>query len=80
MIRLSFLLNGRVAASALALGLTVSACATAPVGTPQVLPEATAGAFVADTGQGTVSAPARDDWWQLYDDPLLDALVLQALG
>ena len=80
MIRLSSLLKGRVAASALALGLTVSACATAPVGTPQVLPEATAGGFVADTGQGTVSAPARDDWWRLYDDPMLDALVLQALG
>ena len=79
MIRLSSLLKGRVAASALALGLTVSACATAPEVGPAAVPDSAAGPFLSQRAGATTLAPVRDDWWRLYDDPLLDALVLQAL-
>lgn len=79
MIRLSSLLKGRVAASALALGLAVSACATAPEVGPAAVPDSAAGPFLSQRAGATTLAPVRDDWWRLYDDPLLDALVLQAL-
>lgn len=79
MIRLSYLLKGRVAASALALGLAVSACATAPEVGPATVPDSAAGPFLSQRAGETTLAPVRDDWWRLYDDPLLDTLVVQAL-
>ena len=38
------------------------------------------GPFMGAATAGLSQADARDDWWRLYDDPALDALVREALG
>ena len=59
----------------LALGL--SACMTAPSPLPTIaLPTAT-GPFATLPVASITAVP--DDWWQLYDDPLLDRLVQASL-
>ncbi len=44
------------------------------------LPPPASGAFIGQGLTTQVSAQARSDWWRLYDDPVLDGLVLQALA
>jgi outer membrane protein, multidrug efflux system len=59
----------------------LSACAVGPGAPEATLPPPASGAFI---GQGLTTqvspAQARSDWWRLYDDPVLDGLVLQALA
>lgn len=59
----------------------LSACAVGPRAPEATLPPQASGAFI---GQGLTAqvsaAEARDDWWRLYDDPVLDGLVAQALA
>ena len=59
----------------------LSACTVGPGAPEATLPPPASGAFI---GQGLTtqvsSAEARSDWWRLYDDPVLDGLVLQALA
>ncbi len=59
----------------------LSACAVGPGAPEATLPPPASGAFI---GQGLTPqvspAEARSDWWRLYDDPVLDGLVLQALA
>ncbi|GAD57767.1 efflux transporter outer membrane subunit [Brevundimonas abyssalis] len=59
----------------------LSACAVGPGAPEATLPPPCLGAFI---GQGLTTqvspAQARSDWWRLYDDPVLDGLVLQALA
>lgn len=59
----------------------LSACAVGPRAPEATLPPQASGAFI---GQGlTVQVSpdeARSDWWRLYDDPVLDGLVAQALA
>ena len=65
-----------LAGAALALG----ACALGPDYKPPVPPVgATAPLVSVDPALETPSEP-RDDWWRLYDDPLLDRLVRQAFA
>ena len=59
--------------------LSLAACAVGPKAPDARLPLEASGAFISQDGQATTSAPARDDWWRLYSDPALDALVQQAL-
>ena len=74
---------GKVGAPLLALAL--SACATAgpdyrpPEGGVANAPVAT-GAFHSAQGSGFAQSPLPDHWWRLYDDPVLDGLVEQALA
>jgi NodT family efflux transporter outer membrane factor (OMF) lipoprotein len=66
------------AASALAL----AACAAGPdYKAPQSAsaPAAT-GAFVSANSPAVLLAPVAADWWRLYDDPVLDGLVADALA
>lgn len=66
------------AASALAL----AACAVGPdYKAPQSAsaPAAT-GAFVSANSPAVSLAPVAADWWRLYDDPVLDGLVADALA
>ncbi|WP_227340028.1 MULTISPECIES: efflux transporter outer membrane subunit [Sphingopyxis] len=66
------------AASALAL----AACAVGPdYKAPQSAsaPAAT-GSFVAASSPAVSLAPVAADWWRLYDDPVLDGLVRDALA
>jgi NodT family efflux transporter outer membrane factor (OMF) lipoprotein len=65
-----------IAVSALAL----SACAAGPNYVAPT-PRAAAAAPFASTSAATTSAPAVEgDWWRLYDDPVLDRLVADALA
>ena len=70
----------------LALGLALSVAACTTVGPDYKVPDDAAvkrqdlnGALRADAGH-VVSAPVPDDWWQLYRDARLNALVRQALS
>ncbi len=67
------------------LAMALAACATAgPDYRPPEKSAATApgaqGAFVAAQGAAFGNAELPDHWWQLYNDPRLDALISQALG
>ncbi|MEH6665757.1 MAG: TolC family protein [Brevundimonas sp.] len=59
----------------------LSACAVGPGAPEATLPPPASGAFI---GQGLTAqvspAEVRSDWWRLYNDPVLDGLVLQALA
>lgn len=56
----------------------LSACAAGPDYQPPTAVAAETGPFVAATDGPFAAAPAPDDWWRLYEDPLLDELVAQA--
>lgn len=60
--------------------LALASCAVGPRAPDAVTPLAASGAFVAATVPAVTSAAARDDWWRLYADPVLDGLVLEALA
>lgn len=66
-------------ASAVAALLT-SACAVGPRAPDATLPPAASGAFIGSSNPAVSSAQARDDWWRLYADPVLDGLIEQALA
>lgn len=70
---LSFLTAG--ASSAL-----LAACAVGPKAPPADLPVAGTGGFIGSASPTVSTAAARDDWWRLYEDPTLDALIQQAFA
>lgn len=59
--------------------LALAACTVGPDYHAPVTPSAAAGPFVAASPAVTTSAAADDRWWQLYRDPVLDALIGDAL-
>ena len=62
-------------------GLTLAACAVGPKAPDAVIPPAASGAFNSAPGSTAVTAAeARDDWWRLYADPVLDGLIAQAFA
>lgn len=63
----------------LAAALLTSACAVGPNYRPPATPSAAAGALVAARPAETTPDPLPPGWWHLYNDPVLDALVEQAL-
>lgn len=64
--------------SGAAAAVLLSACAsTAP--REAKVPEAANGAFVGAASPAFASAPPPGDWWRLFDDPVLDGLVTEAL-
>ncbi|AQR73460.1 efflux transporter outer membrane subunit [Sphingomonas sp. LM7] len=67
--------NFLITASALAL----AACAAGPNYTAPVHPQTAAGNFVA-TSAAVTPEPVKGDWWRLYNDPVLDQLVTDALA
>lgn len=58
--------------------LLASACMTAPTSPPTIATPSAAGPF-ASTAAASI-APVPDDWWRLYDDPVLDRLVQTSLA
>jgi outer membrane protein TolC len=63
---------------AVLIPLALSACMTPPAPPPTLAPANATGAF---TGMPQASiAPVPDDWWRLYDDPVLDKLVAASLA
>ena len=60
-----------------ALGL--AACAVGPHYVRPSTPPTAATPFVGANSDASVNAPLPADWWRLYDDPVLDRLVGEAL-
>ena len=66
-----------LSASALAL----SACAVGPDHVAPVPSVAASGPFISATDPAVATlAPVEGNWWRLYDDPVLDGLVTDALA
>ncbi|WP_421730933.1 efflux transporter outer membrane subunit [Brevundimonas sp.] len=67
-----------LAVSAAASVLT--ACAVGPRAPDADLPLMASGAFTGSQTAAVSPDAARDDWWRLYQDPTLDALIAQAFA
>jgi len=59
--------------------LALTGCAVGPNYVAPKTPPTAAGAFVSATPEAASDTAPPDQWWRLYNDPLLDRLVLQAL-
>ena len=60
--------------------LLLAACAVGPTAPGATLPPSASGAFVSASTPAVTAEAARDDWWRLYEDPILDGLIGQALA
>ncbi len=61
--------------------LALAACSTGPDYARPATPVAAAGPFVAANSPAVQPlAPVPSDWWRLYDDPVLDGLIADALA
>ena len=61
--------------------LALSACAVGPDPVAHVpSPDAAAGPFLSAEAGVVTPTPLPADWWRLYDDPVLDGLVADALA
>ncbi|WP_293874201.1 MULTISPECIES: TolC family protein [unclassified Sphingomonas] len=60
--------------------LALAACATGPDYVAPPTPSAAAGPFLSTSIAVDPTAPVAARWWQLYDDPVLDGLVTDALA
>ncbi|WP_242123580.1 TolC family protein [Sphingobium sp. Sx8-8] len=57
----------------------LTACAAGPDYKAPATPTTAAGAFIGAGGPAVSTAQADDHWWRLYNDPLLDSVVQDAL-
>ena len=65
----------------LASAMALAACAAGPDYAPPATASAAAGPFIAaNTPAVQPLAPVQGDWWRLYDDPVLDGLIKDALA
>ena len=65
----------------LASALALAACSTGPDYAPPKTAAAAAGSFVSANSPAVQPlAPVQGDWWRLYNDPVLDGLVRDALS
>jgi NodT family efflux transporter outer membrane factor (OMF) lipoprotein len=60
--------------------LPFSACALGPNYTPPTPPAGATAPFISAIPAATSNAPAPNDWWRLYNDPVLDGLIAQAFA
>ena len=61
--------------------IALAACSTGPDYAPPATPSQSAGSFVAANSPAVQPlAPVRGDWWRLYNDPVLDSLIRDALA
>jgi NodT family efflux transporter outer membrane factor (OMF) lipoprotein len=68
-----------VLAIGLLSALALTGCAVGPNYVAPRTPPSAAGAFVSATPEASSEAALPDQWWRLYNDPVLDRLVLEAL-
>ena len=71
-------MRSRLAIS-LAASLALAGCAVGPNYVAPKIPPGAAIPFVSATPQAASEAPLPAQWWRLYQDPVLDRLVQQAL-
>src|SRR5262245_5203060 len=64
---------------ATASALALAACAAGPDYVAPVHPQTAAGNFIA-ASPAVTPEPVKGDWWRLYNDPVLDQLVADALA
>jgi len=62
-----------------AAGLSLAGCAVGPNYTAPTTPPAAAGPFVSTAPSSAASEAVPTDWWRLYNDPVLDRLMREAL-
>jgi NodT family efflux transporter outer membrane factor (OMF) lipoprotein len=60
--------------------LTLAACAVGPDFATPSSPVTASGPFLSTKAGVTTTAPADANWWRLYNDPVLDTLVTDALA
>lgn len=60
--------------------LAIAGCALGPNYTPPAPPSGATATFVSAIPSATSNAPVQDDWWRLYNDPVLDGLITQAFA
>lgn len=60
--------------------LALTACAVGPDYVASTPPVASSGPFISAQGPAVSLAPVEADWWRLYNDPVLDGLVTDALA
>ena len=60
--------------------LALAACAVGPDYVAPVPPATASGPFLSARTSAVSPAPADDRWWRLYNDPVLDGLVADALS
>ena len=65
--------------TALLAATALTACAAGPDYRPPVTPPTAAAPFIGTATPAVSAAEVEGDWWRLYDDPLLDRLVGDAL-
>lgn len=67
--------------TASASALALAACTTVgPDHVAPAVPQSAEGRFVSSGFAAVADAPVEDGWWRLYNDPVLDALVREALA
>ena len=72
--------RARILASACLLAaFALGACAVGPNYHAPVTPPTAQGAFVSGDASTSIDQPPPGDWWKLYNDPALNALVEEAL-
>lgn len=57
----------------------LAACAVGPNHVAPPVPAASSGAFIGANNPAYALTEIQPDWWRLYEDPVLDALVAEAL-
>ena len=62
-----------------AVALALAGCAVGPRYQPPATPPTAAGGFVSTDGASAAAQPTPPLWWRLYQDPILDRLVGEAL-
>jgi NodT family efflux transporter outer membrane factor (OMF) lipoprotein len=74
-------MTARAFIAALAVGgLGLAGCAVGPNYHAPATPLTSAGPFVSTAPSSSTSQTLPADWWRLYDDPVLDRLVREALA
>ena len=71
--------NPRILTATAFASLALASCAVGPKAPDATLPPSASGVFVGADAPAVTAEAARGDWWRLYDDPALDALIGQAL-
>ncbi|HWU74026.1 MAG TPA: TolC family protein, partial [Sphingomonas sp.] len=59
--------------------LALAACAVGPNYVAPITPPTAAGQFVSANSPALSNDPAASNWWRLYQDPVLDGLIADAL-
>lgn len=73
-------MNERHLLAALLAATSLAACAAGPGYVAPAPPARAEADFIGAASPEVATSPAQADWWRLYDDPVLDALVSDALA